>query len=191
MLRRERNLRLFKSRSLLLWRWLDQLFTELTLSVLRSDCKFSLLTAINFNEITEFTGDSKQHLKVLWWLSLFLSPICLKMYGLVRRMYVSINPLGECFWLPVFDLVCQVEESGEHVILGTGELYLDCVLHDLRKMYSEIGRSDVFLADDFLYSPGLPAWLYVVLKRNFDVRHLKRWNLKPGFYRTFVLERIS
>ena len=26
---------------------------------------------------------------------------------------------------------CQVEESGEHVILGTGELYLDCVLHDL------------------------------------------------------------
>lgn len=35
---------------------------------------------------------------------------------------------------PVF----QVEESGEHVILGTGELYLDCVMHDLRKMYSEI-----------------------------------------------------
>ena len=35
--------------------------------------------------------------------------------------------------------VIQVEESGEHVILGTGELYLDCVMHDLRKMYSEIG----------------------------------------------------
>lgn len=35
-------------------------------------------------------------------------------------------------------LVLQVEESGEHVILGTGELYLDCVMHDLRKMYSEI-----------------------------------------------------
>jgi len=33
-----------------------------------------------------------------------------------------------------------VEDSGEHVILGTGELYLDCVMHDLRKMYSEIGR---------------------------------------------------
>jgi U5 small nuclear ribonucleoprotein component len=32
----------------------------------------------------------------------------------------------------------RVEESGEHVIMGTGELYLDCVLHDLRKMYSEI-----------------------------------------------------
>ena len=33
----------------------------------------------------------------------------------------------------------QVEESGEHVVYGTGELYLDCVMHDLRKMYSEIG----------------------------------------------------
>lgn len=32
----------------------------------------------------------------------------------------------------------RVEESGEHVVLGTGELYLDCVMHDLRKMYSEI-----------------------------------------------------
>merc|ERR1712195_419217 len=28
--------------------------------------------------------------------------------------------------------------SGEHVILGTGELYLDCIMYDLRQMYSEI-----------------------------------------------------
>ena len=34
----------------------------------------------------------------------------------------------------------KVEESGEHIILGTGELYLDCVMHDLRRMYSEIGQ---------------------------------------------------
>jgi len=32
----------------------------------------------------------------------------------------------------------KVEESGEHVILGTGEMYLDCIMHDLRHMYSEI-----------------------------------------------------
>ena len=44
--------------------------------------------------------------------------------------------------------VSQVEESGEHVILGTGELYLDCVMHDLRKMYSEIDIKVNFL--DFL-----------------------------------------
>jgi U5 small nuclear ribonucleoprotein component len=40
--------------------------------------------------------------------------------------------------------VLQVEESGEHIVLGTGELYLDCVLHDLRKLYSEI---DIKVAD--------------------------------------------
>lgn len=32
----------------------------------------------------------------------------------------------------------KVEESGEHVILGTGELYLDSVLHDLRRLFAEI-----------------------------------------------------
>ena len=41
-------------------------------------------------------------------------------------------------------LSTKVEESGEHIILGTGELYLDCVMHDLRKMYSEI---DIKVAD--------------------------------------------
>ncbi|KAJ1548336.1 hypothetical protein HK405_003625, partial [Cladochytrium tenue] len=35
-------------------------------------------------------------------------------------------------------LETEVEESGEHVIFGTGELFLDCVLHDLRRLYAEI-----------------------------------------------------
>lgn len=32
----------------------------------------------------------------------------------------------------------KVEESGELVVLGTGELYLDCLLHDLRKLYGDL-----------------------------------------------------
>ncbi|KAL7547098.1 hypothetical protein ACHAWF_010417 [Thalassiosira exigua] len=32
----------------------------------------------------------------------------------------------------------RVEESGEHILFGTGELYLDCVMHDLRTVYSDI-----------------------------------------------------
>ncbi len=32
----------------------------------------------------------------------------------------------------------RVEESGEHVLFGTGELYLDCIMHDLRTVYSDI-----------------------------------------------------
>ncbi|KAK1442820.1 translation elongation factor-related protein [Babesia gibsoni] len=32
----------------------------------------------------------------------------------------------------------RVEESGEHVLLGTGELYMDCALHDLRRLYGDL-----------------------------------------------------
>jgi U5 small nuclear ribonucleoprotein component len=32
----------------------------------------------------------------------------------------------------------KVEESGEHVLFGTGELYLDAIMHDLRHVYSDI-----------------------------------------------------
>jgi U5 small nuclear ribonucleoprotein component len=35
-------------------------------------------------------------------------------------------------------LTTRVEESGEHVLLGTGELYLDCVMHDLRKVFADV-----------------------------------------------------
>lgn len=41
-------------------------------------------------------------------------------------------------------LQTKVEESGEHVMIGTGELYMDCVMHDLRHMYSEI---DIRISD--------------------------------------------
>ena len=35
-------------------------------------------------------------------------------------------------------ITTKVEESGEHIVLGTGELYMDCVLHDLRRLYSDM-----------------------------------------------------
>lgn len=56
--------------------------------------------------------------------------------GLSRSLEGRSCEQGGCQLNP--SLLFQVEESGEHVILGTGELYLDCVMHDLRKMYSEI-----------------------------------------------------
>jgi len=34
--------------------------------------------------------------------------------------------------------VTKVEESGEHTILGTGELYLDSVMKDLREVYGDV-----------------------------------------------------
>lgn len=41
-------------------------------------------------------------------------------------------------------LSTRVEESGEHVIFGTGELHLDVVMHDLRSIYTTI---DIKVAD--------------------------------------------
>ncbi|KAJ1327592.1 U5 small nuclear ribonucleoprotein component [Microdochium nivale] len=35
-------------------------------------------------------------------------------------------------------ITTKVEESGEHIILGTGELYMDSVLHDLRRQYADM-----------------------------------------------------
>jgi U5 small nuclear ribonucleoprotein component len=32
----------------------------------------------------------------------------------------------------------KVEESGEHIISGTGEMYVDCILHDLRRLYGDL-----------------------------------------------------
>jgi U5 small nuclear ribonucleoprotein component len=39
-----------------------------------------------------------------------------------------------------------VEESGEHVIVGTGELFIDCVMHDLRHVYTG-GGMEVKVSD--------------------------------------------
>lgn len=60
-------------------------------------------------------------------------------------MIFSKEPQAKQMLISTFLNVFQVEESGEHVILGTGELYLDCVMHDLRKMYSEIDIKVHFL----------------------------------------------
>lgn len=54
----------------------------------------------------------------------------------VRKAFFSSSNLERFF--------IQVEESGEHVILGTGELYMDSVMHDIRKVFSEI---DIKVAD--------------------------------------------
>ena len=76
-------------------------------------------------------------------------------FNTVSVMKVSVEPINPSELPKMLDglrkvnksfciLNTRVEESGEHVLLGTGEMYLDCVLHDLRKLYSEI---DIKVAD--------------------------------------------
>ncbi len=50
------------------------------------------------------------------------------------KMLEGLRKLSKAYPL----LHTQVEESGEHVVVGTGELYLDCVMHDLRHVYADI-----------------------------------------------------
>ncbi|KAK0246470.1 Calreticulin family-domain-containing protein [Armillaria nabsnona] len=50
------------------------------------------------------------------------------------KMLSSLRSINKSYPL----VSTKVEESGEHVVIGTGELYLDCVMHDLRKLFSEI-----------------------------------------------------
>ena len=50
------------------------------------------------------------------------------------KMIESLRKINKSYPL----LHTKVEESGEHVLVGTGELYLESCLHDLRKMYAEI-----------------------------------------------------
>lgn len=44
-------------------------------------------------------------------------------------------------------LQTKVEETGEHVIIGTGEVYLDSALHDLRKLYGGDRLLEIKLSD--------------------------------------------
>jgi U5 small nuclear ribonucleoprotein component len=50
-------------------------------------------------------------------------------------MYMNIFPVHTHSYPLV---TTKKEDSGEHVLLGTGELYLDCILRDLRQLYSGI-----------------------------------------------------
>jgi len=70
-------------------------------------------------------------------------------YYTVSAMKVAIEPINPSELPKMLDglrkisksyplAVTKVEESGEHIILGTGEMYMDCILYDLRKMYTEI-----------------------------------------------------
>lgn len=50
------------------------------------------------------------------------------------KMVEAIRRVNKSYLL----LKTKVEESGEHVLIGNGEIHLDCILHDIRNLYSDI-----------------------------------------------------
>jgi U5 small nuclear ribonucleoprotein component len=72
-----------------------------------------------------------------------------KTFGTIATMKLAVEPLNPAELPKMLEglrkinksypiVRTKVEESGEHVLFVTGELQADCVLHDLRKMYSDI-----------------------------------------------------
>ena len=60
-------------------------------------------------------------------------------------MIESINKATKVYSL----LQKKVEESGEHILIGSGELYLDQVLHDIRLIFNkelELKISEPFIS---------------------------------------------
>ena len=64
----------------------------------------------------------------------------------------------------------RVEESGEHVLFGTGELYMDCVLHDLRHVYADVevkvADPSVALRETVIDTSSLKCFAETANKRN-------------------------
>jgi U5 small nuclear ribonucleoprotein component len=64
----------------------------------------------------------------------------------------------------------RVEESGEHVLFGTGELYMDCLLHDLRHVYADVevkvADPSVALRETVIDTSSLKCFAETANKRN-------------------------
>jgi U5 small nuclear ribonucleoprotein component len=50
------------------------------------------------------------------------------------KMVVGLRKINKTYPLAI----TKVEESGEHTIFGTGELYIDCLMKDLRDMFADV-----------------------------------------------------
>ena len=42
----------------------------------------------------------------------------------------------------------KVEESGEHIVIGTGELYMDSLFHDLRIIFTD--NTEIKISEPFV-----------------------------------------
>ncbi|CAA6670724.1 unnamed protein product [Spirodela intermedia] len=63
-------------------------------------------------------------------------PLRFNTLSVVKTATEPLNPSELPKMLPL--AITKVEESGEHTILGTGEIYLDSIMKDLRELYSEV-----------------------------------------------------
>lgn len=104
-------------------------------------CSVDAAANIGANGIAEATVDDGRHAAVLNQPALKVSIEPINPSDL-PKMLEGLRRLSQSF--PA--LQTRVEDSGEHVLTGCGELYLDCALHDLRRLYTPPG-TDIKVAD--------------------------------------------
>ena len=67
-------------------------------------------------------------------------------------------------------LKTKVEQSGQHVLIGNGEMHLDCILHDIRLLYSDIeariSDPSVTFAETVIQTSGIPCYADTPNKKN-------------------------
>lgn len=104
--------------------------------------KTATITEFNEDQMCVDSGDEVKVFKPLRFDTAAIMKIAVEPANPTElpRMFDGLRRVSKSYML----LQTRVEESGEHVIFGTGELYLDCVLHDLRKICSNI---DLKVAD--------------------------------------------
>lgn len=91
-------------------------------------------------------------------------------------------------------LKSKVEESGEHVLIGNGEIHLDCILNDIRNLYSdiEVRISDpcVTFCETVSETSGIPCYADTPNKKNrvtlyFSLVYDFGWSLAKRHCRSF------
>lgn len=82
------------------------------------------------------------------------------------KMMEAIRRVNKSYLL----LKTRVQESGEHILIGNGELHLDCILHDIRLLYSDIqcriSDPTVTFSETVIETSGIPCYADTPNRKN-------------------------
>ena len=91
-------------------------------------------------------------------------------------------------------LKTKVEQSGQHVLIGNGEMHLDCILHDIRLLYSDIqariSDPSVTFAETVIQTSGIPCYADTPNKKNRVLLRLFRLKHQPDLLKKVSVIRL-
>ena len=105
-------------------------------------------------------------------LGISIEPIYLNQ---LKRLYTSLRKSNKIY--PA--LLCEVNQCGKLTIIGTGELYLDCVIHDTRFVFENI---DVKISSPFSIKKEVIDSDVMISETNFTKKMKIRLNKDYNVY---------